>query len=75
LDHRIKNGVKVINTESKIIADEKNFKLELCHVEAGCSGPEQKDFQLSTKMTELAKHHHRLMRTTISGIPMKEEQS
>ena len=26
------------------------------------------------KMTDLAMSHHRLMRTTISGIPMKEEQ-
>lgn len=64
---------KVINTESRIIADEKNFKLELCHVEAGQT--EQNEFQLSTKLTDLAMHHHRLMRTTISGIPMKEEQS
>ena len=44
----LKNS-KVINTESKIIADEKNFKLELCHVEAGQT--EQNEFQLSNKVS------------------------
>jgi hypothetical protein len=48
---------KVINTESRIIGDEKNFKLELCHVEAGKT--EQSEFQLSKKLTDLAMHHHR----------------
>ena len=55
------------------VADAENFKLELCHVEAGLTETSQ-EFQLSTKMTQLAMHHHRLMKTTISGIPMKEEQ-
>jgi len=69
----LKNS-KVINQENKIVADAENFKLELCHVEAGLTETSQ-EFQLSTKMTQLAMHHHRLMKTTISGIPMKEEQS
>ena len=69
----IKNE-KVINTDLKILADEKYFKLEVTHVEAGGS-ENGKEWQLTDRVVELATQHHRLMRTMISGIPMKEEQT
>lgn len=69
----IKNE-KVINTDLKILADEKLFKLEVTHVEAGGS-ENGKEWQLTDRVVDLATQHHRLMRTMISGIPMKEEQT
>ena len=63
---------KVINPETRILADERHFKLEMCHVEAGKTA--EGDYQLGNKMMDLVQHHHKLMKTTITGIPMKEEQ-
>ena len=39
---------KVINAETRIMADEKFFKLEVCHVEAGQT--DAKEFQLTDKI-------------------------
>ena len=60
----------MINPETRILADERHFKLEMCHVEAGKTA--EGDYQLGNKIMDLVQagcHFFIISKINLSTVP------